>query len=80
VQGGVSAAAYLLFSANRTPRRSTRSCCASTTGDIHLSVSDEGALIDLNSAQPEMLTGLFNAVGGKSLSGRPSPAACSTGG
>ena len=39
-----------------------------STGDIRLTVVDEAGRVDLNSADPTLLAGLFSAAGGKSLS------------
>jgi general secretion pathway protein K len=68
-QGGVAAAAYLLFGDKEDASKVDKLVLRQHTGDIRLSVADEGARVDLNAAQPDMLAGLFNAVGGKSLSG-----------
>lgn len=69
-QGGLTAAAYLLFAANVEASKVNKIVLRQNTGDIHFSVADEGGRIDLNSAEPDLLAGLFEAVGGKSLSGQ----------
>jgi general secretion pathway protein K len=70
VQGGLTTAAYLLFAANVDSSKVDQVVLRQHTGEIRLSVADEGALVDLNSAEPDMLAGLFAAVGAKSLSGQ----------
>jgi general secretion pathway protein K len=70
VQGGLTTAAYLLFGAKEDATKVDKLVLRQHTGDIHFSVADEGARIDLNAAEPDMLAGLFIAVGAKSLSGQ----------
>lgn len=70
VQGGVAAAAYMLFGAKEDAAQVDKLLLRQHTGEIRLSVTDEAARIDLNFAEPDLLTGLFNAVGGKSISGQ----------
>lgn len=68
LQGGVATAGYLLFAAKREPTRVNGMDLRLRTGDIRLTVGDEAGRIDLNSADPTLLAGLYSAAGGTSLS------------
>jgi general secretion pathway protein K len=67
LQGGVTAAAFLLYGAGKEVKDVNKLVLRLHTGEVRLSVSDEGGLIDLNSADPKLLEGLFAAVGGVSM-------------
>jgi len=66
-EGGLNAAAFLLFGLERAPGRVDGLLLRRQTGSVRLSVADESGRIDLNSAEPELLAGLFEAAGGSSL-------------
>ena len=68
IQGGIATAGYLLFAAKREPMRVNGMDLRLRTGDIRLTVKDEAGRIDLNSADPTLLAGLYSAAGGTSLS------------
>jgi general secretion pathway protein K len=68
VQGGIATAGYLLFAAKRESTRVNGMDLRLRTGDIRLTVADEAGRIDLNSADPALLAGLYSAAGGTSLS------------
>jgi type II secretory pathway component PulK len=68
LQGGVATAGFLLFGAKEEPDKVDKLKVRVGTGNFSLRVVDEGARVDLNSADPQLLAGLFRAVGGNSLS------------
>jgi general secretion pathway protein K len=68
IQGGVTTAAFLLFASKRDPARVNGSDLRLRTGDVRLKVADEAGRIDLNAADPQLLAGLYIAVGATSLS------------
>ena len=68
IQGGIATAGYLLFQSKREPARVNGMDLRLRTGDIELTVADEAGRIDLNSADPRLLAGLYSVVGGTSLS------------
>jgi general secretion pathway protein K len=68
VQGGIATAGFLLIATKRDPARVNGMDIRLSTGDIRLTVVDEAGRVDLNSADPTLLAGLFSAAGGKSLS------------
>jgi general secretion pathway protein K len=70
MQGGMTAAGYLLFAADQDAMKVDKLILRQQTGEIHVSVQDEAGRIDLNFAEPDMLAGLFAAVGAKSMSGQ----------
>ena len=68
LQGGVTTAGFLLFGAKEEPENVDKLQVRLDTGSIILKVSDEGARVDLNTADPQLLAGLFQAIGSNSLS------------
>lgn len=71
LQGGVTTAAYLLLSAQLEPEKVQGMVLSLRSGEIRLTaVTDEAGRVDLNSADPTLLTGLFSTVGGNSMSGQ----------
>lgn len=67
VDGGLNAAGYLLFSAKRDVADVDQLALELSTGRIEFDVIDEGGRIDLNHADPQLLAGLYTAVGGKTI-------------
>lgn len=70
IDGGLTTAAFLLFGARTDPTKVDKLVLRLDTGDVRLTVADEGGRIDLNTADPALLAGLFQAVGGTSMSGQ----------
>jgi general secretion pathway protein K len=70
LQGGLATAGFLLFGAQRDPSKMDELVVRLHTGEVRISAADEGARVDLNAADSALLSGLFTAVGGKSLSGQ----------
>jgi general secretion pathway protein K len=68
LEGGVTAAGYLLYAASHDPGAVDGMNLSFDHGSAHLVVTDESGRIDLNRADLELLTGLYTAVGGASLS------------
>jgi general secretion pathway protein K len=68
LQGGVDTAAYLLFDAQQPMGTVDGLSLGRDTGTIRIDVSDEAGRIDINAAKTELLAGLFEAVGGESMS------------
>lgn len=68
LEGGVTAAGYLLYAAAHDPVDVDGMSLRFDHGAARLAVTDESGRIDLNNADPELLTGLFTALGGTSLS------------
>lgn len=68
LQGGVSAAAFLLLEARREADKVDGETIEFGTGEIRLSAVDEAGRVDLNSADPTLLAGLFAASGCTSMS------------
>lgn len=67
VDAGLNAAGYLLFVANRPPAAVDGITLRFRGGAVRLAIAGESGRIDLNAAEPDMLAGLFEAVGGRSL-------------
>jgi general secretion pathway protein K len=67
IDGGVHAAGFLLFAAQQSPREVNGTSLRFSTGDVKLAVLDESGRVDLNTSAPELLEGLFSAVGGSSI-------------
>ena len=67
LEGGVTTAAFLLYGSQREVAKVDNLVLRLATGDIRIAVEDEGARIDLNSADPPLLAGLFAAVEGTSM-------------
>jgi general secretion pathway protein K len=65
--GGLAAAAYMLFPAAMQPSDVDGKSFKFDTGSVQIAVADESARIDLNGTAPEILAGLYKAVGGMSL-------------
>jgi general secretion pathway protein K len=68
LEGGVTAAGYLLYAAAHEPGAVHGMTLRFDHGTARLAVADESGRIDLNSADAELLSGLFDAAGGSSLS------------
>lgn len=68
LQGGVATAAYLLVVAQKPAEKVRDLVLRQETGEVSISVADEAARVDLNSADPPLLEGLFRSVGGSSMS------------
>jgi general secretion pathway protein K len=68
LQGGVTAAGYLLYAAGHDPNAVDGMTLRFDKGTARLAVIDESGRIDLNRADTELLSGLFSAVRGTSLS------------
>jgi general secretion pathway protein K len=68
LQGGVTAAGYLLYAAAHNAEAVDGMTLRFDEGTARLAVIDESGRIDLNRADPELLSGLFSAVRGTSLS------------
>lgn len=66
--GAVSAAAFLLFNAQKPIASVDGMVLRLSTGDVTIGAADEGARIDLNGADETLLEGLFRAVNGQSMS------------
>jgi general secretion pathway protein K len=67
LEGGVTAAGYLLFAAAHAPSKVDGMTLHFSAGEARLSVADEGGRIDINRADPELLAGLFEAVRASSM-------------
>lgn len=67
LQGGVTAAGFLLIGARRDPEAVDGLTLRFRSGTVHLTASDESGRINLNLAPIELLAGLYTAVGGTSL-------------
>jgi general secretion pathway protein K len=67
LQGGVNAAAYLLYAAEREIPEVNGLALQFGTGRVDLTVADESGRVDLNGSSPELLAGLFRSAGGRSL-------------
>jgi general secretion pathway protein K len=67
IDGGLAAAGFLLFKAEREPSSVDGTTLRFGTGSVRLAVADEGGRIDINRADPELLSGLYSRLGGKSL-------------
>jgi len=68
LQGGVSAAAFLLLEAKSKVEKVDGETIELGTGEIRLTAADEAGRVDLNSADPTLLAGLFTATGCTSMS------------
>jgi general secretion pathway protein K len=67
IDGGIASAGYLLFIAGKDARTVSGRRLAFDEGSVQLTVSDEGGRIDLNAGDRSLLSGLFAAVGGESM-------------
>ncbi len=67
LDGGLNAAAYLLFAAKQMPDAVDGLTFQFEAGNVQLAVVDENGRIDLNSSDPQLLEGLYKAVKGISL-------------
>ena len=67
LQGGVTAAGFLLVGAKRDIESVDGLTLRFRAGTVRLTAADEGGRINLNLAPPELLAGLYVAVGGTSL-------------
>ena len=67
VEGGLQTAGFLLFQAQRDFTEVDGMTISIGNGSARLSVADEGGRIDLNTSDPELLAGLYTAVGGTTL-------------
>lgn len=66
-EAGITAAAYLLFQAEREAAAVTGTMLRLRSGKAQLTVAGESGRIDLNHADPALLAGLYSAAGGTSL-------------
>jgi type II secretory pathway component PulK len=67
VDAGLNAAGYLLFIADQRPATVNGRTLRFRGGAVRLGVVDESGRIDINAADPNILAGLLEAAGGKSL-------------
>lgn len=67
VEGGLQAAGFLLFQAQRDFTEVDGMTIPVGDASARLYVVDEGGRIDLNTSDPELLAGLYTAVGGTML-------------
>lgn len=67
VEGGLNAAGFLLFAEQRDPREVNGAELRFGTGTVSVALKDEGARISINDADEDFLAGLFEAVGGTSM-------------
>jgi general secretion pathway protein K len=67
LDAGVTSSAFLLYGAKWEPRAVSGRTLRFDPGTVTLTVADEAAYVDLNAAEPELLAGLYRAVGGMSL-------------
>jgi len=65
--GGLEAAAYRLYAAEELPYDVDGTALQFKAGSVGLAVLDESGRVDLNHSPPELLEGLFTAVGGRSM-------------
>lgn len=68
LEGGLNAAAFLLFEAQEEADAVNGRRLSLETGSIRLAVRGDNGRIDLNGAERDLLAGLFESVGGQSLS------------
>ena len=67
IEGGLHAAGFLLFTAEKPPVDVDGTSLKFGAGSVDVSVRDESGRVDLNTSDPRLLQGLFSAVGGTSL-------------
>ncbi len=67
LEGGVAAAAYLLFEAEREAEIVNGLSLRRKTGDIRIRAESESGRVDINTAERALLEGLFDAIGGTSM-------------
>ena len=67
LQGGIETAGYLLTEAKVKMADVNGLTLSRSTGTLGIGVADESGLVDLNSAKPELLQGLYAAVNGRSM-------------
>jgi general secretion pathway protein K len=67
LDGGLTAAGYLLYAAKRPPPEVDGMALKFGTGMVDLGVADESGRVDLNGSTPELLAGLFRSAGARSL-------------
>jgi general secretion pathway protein K len=70
LEGGIQTAAFLLFESQQKANVVNGFLLHRGTGVVRINVVDESGRIDLNAARPELLEGLFAAVGGTSMSAK----------
>lgn len=68
LDGGLQAAGYLLFAAERDYSSVNGMTLRFRSGSVRLAVADEGGRVDLNASDPQLLSGLFAAIAGASMS------------
>lgn len=67
LDAGLTASGYLLYPGKRDRTDVNALTLRFDTGLVKLSVADEAGRIDLNTADPKLLAGLYTAAGGKSM-------------
>jgi general secretion pathway protein K len=67
LDGGLTAAGFLLYDAKRDMPKVDGTVLQYGMGRVELEVLDESGRVDLNGSSPELLAGLFRAAGGRSL-------------
>lgn len=67
LQGGVEAAAYLLYDAKLPLSDVDGLTLGRGAGDILVHAADEAGRVDVNAAKPELLAGLYAAVGASAM-------------
>jgi len=67
IEGGLSAAGFMLFAEQREPKSVDGTTIALASGSVRIKVSDENGRVDLNKADPDLLKDLFAAAGCRSM-------------
>jgi general secretion pathway protein K len=67
LDGAIASSAFLLYLAKWDVRDVNGRTIRFEPGNVTLAVTDEASYVDLNTAEPELLEGLYKVVGGMSL-------------